>query len=72
MNMPHMDGLALTRFLKADPAYREIPVIMLTTEDAEKERESALQAGASRYLTKPISQSELVAEVRNLLHNVHA
>ena len=67
MNMPHMDGLALTRSLKGDPAYKNIPVIMLTTETAEKERDSGLQAGAARYLTKPVSQRDLAAEVKSLL-----
>ena len=67
LNMPHMDGLALTRSLKGDPAYKNIPVIMLTTETAEKERDSGLQAGAARYLTKPVSRSRLAAEVKSLL-----
>ena len=67
LNMPHMDGLTLTRSLKGDPAYKNIPVIMLTTETAEKERDSGLQAGAARYLTKPVSRSHLAAEVKSLL-----
>jgi two-component system chemotaxis response regulator CheY len=70
INMPHMDGLALTRALKGDSTYRHIPVVMLTTETAEKERDSSLQAGASRYLTKPISQGVLAAEVQTLLQGV--
>ena len=68
VNMPHMDGLALTRALKTDPAYERIPVVMLTTETAETERVSGLEAGASRYLTKPVARGLLAAEVRALLH----
>ncbi|WP_447972138.1 response regulator [Nitrospira sp. Kam-Ns4a] len=67
MNMPRMDGIALTRSLKQDRALEAIPVLMLTTEDADKERETGLAAGAAAYLTKPVSQERLVGEVRRLL-----
>ncbi len=68
LNMPHMDGLALTRALKTDPAYERIPVVMLSTETAETERASGIEAGAARYLTKPVGRGPLAAEVRALLH----
>lgn len=67
MNMPGMDGVALTRSLKQDPALGGIPVLMLTTEDADKEREAGLAAGAAAYLTKPVTRERLVGEVRRLL-----
>lgn len=67
MNMPQMDGVALTRMVKQDRAYGTIPVLMLTTEDAEQERKNGLAAGAAAYLTKPVSQERLIEEVRRLL-----
>lgn len=69
INMPHMDGIALTKALKEDPAYRHIPVVMLTTESAEKDRAAGLEAGVARYLTKPICQGVLAAEIGALLRN---
>ncbi|MBI3603493.1 MAG: response regulator [Nitrospirae bacterium] len=67
MNMPQMDGVALTRSLKQDQTLGSIPVLMLTSEDADNERKNGLAAGAAAYLTKPISHDRLVQEVRRLL-----
>lgn len=67
INMPRMDGVALTRALKEDDAYRAIPVIMLTTESSDKERHNGLAAGAAGYLVKPVAQNRLVQEVRRVL-----
>lgn len=70
MNMPQMDGVALTRSLKQDQTLGSIPVLMLTSEDADTERKNGLAAGAAAYLTKPISHHRLVQEVRRLLGSV--
>jgi len=67
INMPRMDGVALTRVLKEDDAYRPIPVIILTTESSDKERTNGLAAGAASYLVKPVAQDRLVQEVRRVL-----
>ena len=67
LNMPQMDGVALTRSLKQDEAFRGIPVIMLTTEAADRERENGLSAGAAAYLTKPVGKDRLAEEVRRVL-----
>ena len=67
MNMPRMDGVALTRALKQDPTLEAIPVLMLTTENAESERAKGVAAGVSAYLTKPVAQGRLLEEVRRLI-----
>lgn len=67
MNMPHMDGVALTRSLKEDQALRSIPVIMLTTEGGERERQHGAAAGVATYLTKPVAQAQLAQEVKRVL-----
>jgi two-component system chemotaxis response regulator CheY len=67
MNMPQMDGVALTSSLKQDQTLQGIPVLMLSSESAEKERESGLAAGAAAYLIKPVSQERLEQEVKKLL-----
>jgi two-component system, chemotaxis family, chemotaxis protein CheY len=67
LNMPDMHGLDVLRFLRSHQQYRELPVMILTTRGDESTREAAVQAGASAYMTKPFSPSELAASVRELL-----
>ena len=67
LNMPQMDGIELTRSLKHHPIYHDIPVIMLTTQGEERERNSGLEAGVSAFLTKPISQELLITEIARVL-----
>lgn len=66
LNMPQMDGIEFTRSLKATSCYRELPVIMLTTQGEERERKNGLDAGVSAFLTKPITQEALIQEVARL------
>lgn len=61
--MPHMDGFQLLRELKADPATRSIPVVMLSARAGEESRIEGLQAGADDYIVKPFSARELMARV---------
>lgn len=67
VNMPQMDGVALTLALKQDSVFSRIPIVMLTTEDEERERRQGLQAGAAAYLVKPVTQEQLAQEVRRSL-----
>lgn len=66
--MPRIDGVEVCRAIKAREESAETPVIMLTAKDRDKDKESALEAGADLYLTKPFSPSRLVEEIRNLLN----
>lgn len=64
LQMPGMDGLQLTRVLKADPATRDIVIVAVTAYAMVGDEAKALQAGCSAYVTKPIDTrrlSELVA-----------
>jgi len=65
--MPGMDGYELCRTLRAQPATALLPVILVTTLDAQSERVPGLDAGADDFLTKPIKWEELFARVRSLL-----
>src|SRR5262245_47452744 len=53
LNMPDMHGLEVLRFMRGHQAYRDIPVIVLTTRGDGTSRDAARAAGATEYLTKP-------------------
>ena len=61
--MPEMDGFALLRAIRADPAWRLTPVILLSARAGEESRIDGLEAGADDYLVKPFTAAELVARV---------
>jgi two-component system, OmpR family, alkaline phosphatase synthesis response regulator PhoP len=65
--MPEIDGLDVLRALRADPATRALPVILLTARVEETDRLIGLELGADDYITKPFSPRELVARVRAVL-----
>ena len=67
INMPVMDGLKLIGLMRGEDELREVPVVVITTEGAEQDRERALQLGANEYLTKPIQANRVLAVVRSLL-----
>ena len=65
--MPRMNGLEVCRQLRAEPAGRDIPVVMLTAKAQERDIEAGFAAGANDYLVKPFSPRELQARVRAIL-----
>jgi len=68
INMPVMDGLKLLSLLRSNPSYKDIPVIIITTEGAEEDRKKALSIGANAYLVKPIQTQELVRLVNEFIN----
>ncbi len=64
--MPDMDGFETCRRLKADPATRHIPVVLVTALDGREERIKGLEAGADDFVTKPIDDVVLLARMRSL------
>ena len=69
MAMPIMDGLTLLKHLRADPLYKDIPIIMLTASGDDQHRLEATKVGANAFLTKPTSSQELTETVNGLLAN---
>jgi CheY-like chemotaxis protein len=63
LQLPGMNGLELTRRLKADPARRDIVVVALTAYAMKGDEDKALAAGCDGYLTKPIDTDELPRQV---------
>jgi chemosensory pili system protein ChpA (sensor histidine kinase/response regulator) len=67
IEMPRMDGFDLTRNVRADPALRHIPIVMVTSRTAEKHRAYAAEIGVDAYLGKPFNEEELLGHIARLL-----
>ncbi len=67
VQLPGMDGLEATRILKEEPNTRDIPVVAVTSYAMKGDREKALAAGCSGYITKPIDKDTFVQEVATVL-----
>ena len=67
LNMPDMHGMEVIDFVRKHQAYRDIPIVVLTTKAEETSRKEALAAGANRYLTKPFDPRQLADVVSSLL-----
>ncbi|AVS78588.1 MULTISPECIES: response regulator [Comamonadaceae] len=67
VNMPNMDGITFLKTVKAMPAYRFTPVIMLTTESQEAKKREGQLAGAKAWVTKPFQPPTLLLAVEKLV-----
>ncbi len=67
LQMPGMDGLTLTRRLKADPAYQRIPIVALTAFAMKGDEQKAREAGCDGYITKPIDTRALAGQVIEIM-----
>lgn len=67
LNMPDMHGMEVIDFVRRHRAYKDIPIVVLTTKGEEESRAKALEAGANRYLTKPFNPTNLAEIVASLL-----
>lgn len=67
--MPNMDGLQVCERLRANEAFRSIPVILLTAKDDMETRSRGMALGVSEYLTKPLNKHELFTRLRAQLHS---
>ena len=62
--MPEVSGMEMLEFLRRRQDFKDIPVVMLSTEAAEVQVELALAMGADAYITKPVFLNELEATIR--------
>ncbi len=67
INMPDINGLELVSFLKNHPVYKTIPIMVISTESTDEDRNRAAALGAEEYLVKPFEAKELVAKLQRLL-----
>ncbi len=67
INMPVMDGLKLVSLVRQNAQLKGIPIIIITTEGAEEDRERGLALGANAYISKPIQSSHLIKTISELL-----
>jgi two-component system, chemotaxis family, chemotaxis protein CheY len=66
VNMPVMNGIEFVRAAKALPAYKFLPILMLTTESQEEKKEQGKAAGAKAWMVKPFAPTQLVNAVAKL------
>lgn len=67
INMPIMDGLKLVSLVRNDANYKDTPIVVITTEGAQEDRERALALGANDYITKPIQPNRILDVAKGLL-----
>ena len=67
INMPDINGLELIGFVKANQAYKDIPLIIVSTEKTEQDRKRGMALGAAAYIVKPFRKEDLLAMVKKAL-----
>jgi two-component system chemotaxis response regulator CheY len=65
--MPNMDGIELTRQLRAIPEYKFVPIVLLTTESHPEKKQQGKAAGATGWIVKPFQPDQLVAVVNKVM-----
>ena len=66
LNMPVMDGVSLIRALRAEPKFRSVPILMLTTESDSTKKAEGRSAGATGWIVKPFNPEKLVEIVNRV------
>jgi len=67
LNMPNVDGYEFIATVRENQQYQKVPIIILSSEEEEKDKAKGVEAGASSYLVKPFKPNVLLAEVSRYL-----
>lgn len=70
LNMPYMDGMELIRTLRSDPNWANIPILMVTTENDDVEREKAYSSGVNGYVVKPITGDTIAQNIKSIIKDM--
>jgi CheY-like chemotaxis protein len=72
LNMPYMDGMELIKTLRSDPTWEDLPILMVTTENDEEERQKAISNGANGYLVKPVTGDAIAQNIKAIIKHMFA
>ncbi len=67
VNMPNMDGITLTSELRKLEAYKRTPILILTTEVSDEQKQKGRAAGATGWLTKPFNPNKLLSTISRVI-----
>ena len=67
INMPDINGLELIGFVKSNPAYRDIPLVIVSTEKTDEDVKRGMALGAAGYVVKPFTKADLMVAVGKVL-----
>ncbi|MEN2985947.1 MAG: response regulator [Thermodesulfovibrionaceae bacterium] len=70
MNMPYMDGIEFTKQVRATPDFAHIPIVMLTTEADEEEKNKAYEAGVDDYIVKPATAEQIIDSMKKIVRRI--
>jgi len=65
--MPQLDGIGLIREVRRNPAYKGLPILMLTTESQASKKQEGKAAGATGWIVKPFSPEQFLAVIKKVL-----
>ena len=67
INMPDINGLELISFVKSNDAYKDIPLLIVSTEKSEEDKKRGIALGAAGYVVKPFKKEDLLAAVNKAM-----
>jgi len=67
LNMPNMNGIELIKALRANPSYKFVPIVLLTTESQDTKKQEGKAAGATGWIVKPFKPEQLLSVVKKVL-----
>jgi two-component system chemotaxis response regulator CheY len=70
INMPDINGLELINFIKNNPKYSNLPLVIVSTERSEEDKKRGMALGATAYITKPFKAQELQEVIKQAIMNV--
>jgi two-component system chemotaxis response regulator CheY len=68
INMPDINGLEFINFMKSNPKYKSLPLIIVSTERSEEDRKRGMALGAVAYITKPFKANELKEIIKQIIN----